>query len=97
MKMFVIPYLVILFKNMVIPAFVIPTNLSITKNRYNKKKSGITKKNGGITKNKTIGRLLHFLSDSDKITIFFQIPGGYQKSDNSTKYGIFRKLNVRKT
>ena len=44
MKMFVIPYLVILFKNMVIPAFVIPTNLSITKNRYNKKKTGITKK-----------------------------------------------------
>ena len=52
--MFVIPYLVILFKNMVIPAFVIPTNLSITKNRYNKKK-GITKKIGGITKNKTNG------------------------------------------
>ena len=53
MKIFVIPYLVILFKNMVIPAFVIPTNLSITKNRYNKKKKGITKKIGGITKNKT--------------------------------------------
>ena len=45
MKMFVIPYLVILFKNMVIPAFVISTNLSITKNRYyNKKKQVITKK-----------------------------------------------------
>ena len=43
MKMFVIPYLVILFKNMVIPAIVIPTNLSITKNWY-KKKQGITKK-----------------------------------------------------
>ena len=54
MKMFVIPYLVILRKNFVIPVFVIPTNLSITKNRYNKKKTGITEKNGGITKKKTI-------------------------------------------
>ena len=43
-KMFVIPYLVILFKNMVIPAFVIPANLSITKNRYNKKNQVYQKK-----------------------------------------------------
>ena len=46
MKLFVIPYLVILFKNMVILGFVIPTNLSLTKNRHNKKNTAITKKSG---------------------------------------------------
>ena len=70
MKMFLIPHLVIMFKNMFIPAFVIPTNLSITKNRYNKKKTGITKKTGGITKNKTIGmRTVFFL----KMEVFYKI------------------------
>ena len=55
MDIFVIPYLVILRKKLVIPAFVIPTNLSITKNRYNKKKNRYNKKNGGITKKKPLG------------------------------------------